>query len=191
MKKTFVFILVFMASYQLRAQTFMNRYISLSLSYGVTGGMDDFSNHSEVTSIGKGFYIQGEYVLSFLRWFDFRVYAGFMNTETDQNDEVYENFGYKTNSRAFLLGGKGRFTIPTTWIEPYCEIGLGASIGSFETINENYRINANGPIAHIPVSMGVVVGPQHNIDIGFLYYLHPEVKQFSGTMAFALKIPVF
>ncbi len=190
MNKIIIVVLGIVASFQISAQTRMNKYINISLSYGLSSVFDDYNNLSDLSPKGKGFYIQGEYVFEFRRWFEIRSYVGFMNTKTDQNDVVREEYGYKVKFSALLLGGKSRFSIPINWLNPYGEIGFGASYGSFETISEDYSINTHGIIAHIPISMGVVIGSHQNIDVGIHYFLHPAVQQFSGTMAFGLKIPL-
>jgi hypothetical protein len=44
-------------------------------------------------------------------------------------------------SNAFLFCGKTQIKEPTPWVAPYFEIGIGASIGAFETVTPFMNIN--------------------------------------------------
>jgi hypothetical protein len=43
---------------------------------------------------------------------------------------------------------------------------------------------------HIPFSIGLALGPKHNIDVGFTYYYQPSVQQFSGATAIGFSFPL-
>ena len=118
---------------------------------------------------GFGFYTQGEYIIGLTKWFSVRPYAGAIFTSTDENK--YKNpQGYKVETNAFLLGTKVRICAPISWVAPFIETGVGASIGSFETYTNCVNEKKSGVVAHIPIGFGLSVGPKNNIEIGFSFY---------------------
>jgi len=184
MKKTLLIILAIVASTGAQAQFIKERSIDVSIGLGVSApyGEEDF--------YGTGFYAQGEYVLSPATWIDFRPYAGFISTKMDNGDTEVVEAGYKSTAKAFLIGGKTRITAPIPWIAPYFEIGIGASIGSFANITPYTNIEDSGVISHLPLSLGLELGPKHNVNIGFTYYFHNSMEQFAGAAAFGLSFPL-
>ena len=123
--------LFFSKSYAQRDQ---GKYIDISIGYGITAPYDD------TESYGDGLYFQGDYVFAFKKWFQVRPYAGFILTSAqEENDRMTST---KVTSNAFLLGGKARLAAPISYISPYIETGLGASIGSFFTKTELTNIEA-------------------------------------------------
>lgn len=184
MKKTIAIILVILASTQVKAQLIKDKSIDVSIGYGSSTPYDD------VDVIGSGFYLQGEYVLTFAKWFDVRSYAGLILTKTNTDDNEQNEPDYKSNTNAFLIGGKVRITVPIPWVAPYIESGIGASIGSFETFTPYTNIDDSGLFFHIPVSLGLELGSKHNFDIALTYYYHPTVKQFAGAAAIGISIPL-
>ncbi|NMH88866.1 hypothetical protein [Flavivirga algicola] len=43
---------------------------------------------------------------------------------------------------------------------------------------------------HIPFSLGVAVGRNHNIELALAYHAYPSVEQFNGAFAFGLSFPL-
>ncbi len=182
MKNTLLILLIILASAQINAQLIKEKSIDVSVGFGYSVPYDD------VDITGSGFYLQGEFVLTLSKWIDIRPYAGLILAKTDENEQIGAFF--KSNANAFLMGSKARFTIPIPWIAPYLESGIGASIGSFETLTPFTNIDKNGLILHIPFSLGLELGAKHNFDIGFTYYFHPSVEQFSGAAAIGVSFPL-
>lgn len=182
MKKTIVIILTILASTQVKAQFIKDKAIDISIGYGLSAPYDD------VDISGSGFYLQGEFVLTLASWIDIRPYAGFVFTKTNDNEQNAPD--YKSNTNAFLIGGKTRITAPIPWVAPYVEFGIGASIGSFETVTPFTNINKSGLIMHIPFSIGLELGRKHNFDIAFTYYYQESVRQYTGAVAIGITIPL-
>ncbi len=182
MKKTCTIILIILASTQVKAQLIKEKSIDISIGYGLSAPYDD------VDITGSGFYLQGEYVLTIAKWIDIRPYAGLILTKAEDNEQNSPE--YKSTANAFLIGGKVRITAPIPWVAPYLESGIGASIGSFETFTPFTNIKDSGLIFHIPVSIGLELGPKRNFDIAFTYYFHNSVEQFAGAAAFGISIPL-
>lgn len=182
------FVIVFFAiflSNETKAQPRKGRFIDVSVGYGLSMPYD------EVDIAGSGFYAQGEYVFGLTKWIGIRPYAGIIITSPDGiTDPLYQQEDYRVTSKAFLFGGKARFCAPIPWVAPYFEIGIGASIGSFETYTPFTYIKKSGLITHIPFSIGLALGPKHNIDVSFTYYYHPAADQVSGAMAFGFAFPL-
>ena len=183
MKKTII-ILAVLASVHVKSQLIKEESIAFSIGYGLSAAYDD------VNIADTGFYLQGEYVLDLSKWFDMRPYAGLILTKSNGKDLNEEPTPYIATSKAFLIGGKARITAPIPWVAPYLEGGVGASIGAFRTLTPYTDIDKSGLILHIPFSLGLELGPNHNFDIAFTYYFHPSMHQFSGAAAFGISFPI-
>jgi hypothetical protein len=109
------------------------------------------------------------------------------SNEKDLNDNPSDE---KAESKAFLLGGKVRVRAPIPWVSPYVEIGIGTSIGKFETFTVFDNIDKSGIIYHIPFSFGLELGRKNNIDLGFAYYFQPSVEQYIGAFALGITFPL-
>ena len=94
------------------------------------------------------------------------------------------------NQKPFLLGGKARVKAPIRWVAPYIEIGIGTSIGKFETITAYDNIDKSGIIYHIPFSLGLELGRNNNVDLGLVYYFQPSVEQFVGAITVGITFPL-
>lgn len=184
MKKTLFTLLAIFGLTFSQAQSFGQRAIDVSIGLGISSPIDavDYS--------GTGFYAQGEYVWSLTSWMDLRPYAGLILTRMTEEPTWPYQAGDRSTANAFLFGGKARYTIPIPWVAPYMEIGLGGSMGTFETVTPKTNIKESGLIAHIPFSLGLELGPQHNVNIEFTYYFVPAVKQFAGAAAIGLSFPI-
>jgi len=164
------------------AQFIKERAVEVSIGYGLTFPVDD------VDVVGSGFYAQGEYVLTAFSWLDFRPYAGFIFTGESSNQSLPEEF--KSTANAFLFGGKLRLTAPIPYIAPYIELGLGGSLGKFETITPFTNLSQSGLLLHVPFSIGLELGKEKRINLEFTYYFHNSVEQFSGAFALGFTIPL-
>ncbi|MEL0454867.1 hypothetical protein WJN01_01405 [Flavobacteriaceae bacterium SZ-1-7] len=166
------------------AQPQKGNFINANIGLGVSVPYDDY----EIA--GSGFYIQGEYVLGLKTWFGLRPYAGFITTSPNE-DVTSENLrAFEVTSSAFLLGTKARIVAPIPWIAPYVEIGIGASIGSFTTYTPDTNKEAKGLLYHIPFTIGLALGPKHNVEVAFVYFVHPTVEHVNGAAALGLSFPL-
>jgi hypothetical protein len=183
MKKTII-ILALLGCAHVKSQIIKEESIAFSVGYGLSAPYDD------VNVAATGFYLQGEYILTLTKWLDMRPYTGLILTKSNGEDLNENPTPYKATSKAFLIGGKTRITAPIPWVAPYIEVGVGASIGSFRTLTPYTDIDKTGLILHIPCSIGLELGPNHNFDIAFNYYFHPSMRQFSGAAAFGISFPI-
>jgi hypothetical protein len=186
MKKNLTLLVsIILFSNAAKAQFIKEKSINAQIGYGVS-----VPYYSADDIVDSGFYLQGEYVLSVTSWFELRPYAGLILTSSNGKDLDDNPTNEKSEAKAFLIGGKIRVRAPIPWIAPYAEIGIGASIGKFETFTAFTNINKNGLIYHIPFSFGVELGRHNNIDLGFTYYFQPTVEQFTGAFAVGISIPL-
>ena len=167
------------------AQLLKAKSIDASIGYGLSAPYDE-----DVDVMGTGFYIQAEYVFEMLSWIDLRPYAGLILTGSKSDNSITNDIDYKVTSHAFLFGGKTRIKAPIPWVAPYIEVGIGASIGTFETVTPFTNIKKTGLLFHVPFSIGFELGRKHNFDIAFTYYYHNSVEQFSGAAAFGFSFPL-
>ncbi|MCF8272763.1 MAG: hypothetical protein K9I95_02930 [Flavobacteriaceae bacterium] len=185
MRKTITLIFIILATVQVKAQLIKEKTLDVSIGYGLSAPYYDDGD-----ILDTGLYLQGEYVLVISKWIDIRPYAGLIFTKSNGKDINDNPTIYESNSNAFLIGGKTRVSIPIPWVSPYIEIGVGASIGSFKTFTSYTNIDKNGLILHIPFSLGLELGPKHNVGISVVYYFQPSVEQYAGAAAFGLSIPL-
>ncbi len=183
MKNTLLLFLLLTVS-QLKAQFFQQKSIEASIGLGYTQVDENISMY------GDGFYLQGEYVLKVYSWFELRPYAGIIFAKAESEKTAPNDPVYKSVTNAFLIGGKTRLKAPIPYFAPYFEIGIGASLGSFEVYTPLRNIEKEGIILHIPFSIGVALGRKNNIDIEFTYYNHSSIKQYAGAFAVGILIPL-
>ena len=174
-----------MTSTIVEAQFIKEKSINAQIGYGISV---PFNSVDEVAD--AGFFAQGELVLKVSSWIEFRPYAGFVLTSSNGKDINDNPTNEKAETKAFLLGGKVRARAPIPWVAPYLELGIGTSIGKFETLTTFDTIDKSGLIYHIPVSFGLELGRNNNVDLGFAYYIQPSVKQYAGAFAVGITFPL-
>lgn len=185
MEKIWILLMIILASNVSEAQFIKEKSINAQIGYGLSA---PYNSVDEV--FGTGFFLQGELVLKVASWVELRPYAGFILTNSNGKDINDNPTNEGAESKAFLLGGKVRVRAPIPWVAPYIEIGLGTSIGKFETFTAFDNIDKGGIIYHIPFSFGLELGRNNNVDLGFAYYFQPSVKQFVGAFAVGITIPL-
>lgn len=181
------FIIVLFAIFSVNysaAQPNKGKFIEGSIGYGIASPYDEFNIET------NGFYLQGEYVLGIKSWFGVRPYAGVILVSGEEDNDILNEPNYSIKSNAFLIGAKIRLCAPIPWVSPYFEVGIGASIGSFETFTPDTNEETSGVLSHIPVSLGLAIGRHHSFAIEFAYYYHNSVEQFSGAFALGYSFPL-
>lgn len=185
MKNTFILLITILTSNFIEAQFIKEKSIKAQIGYGLSA-----PNSSTDEIVDDGFFLQGELVLKVTSWVEFRPYAGLILTNSNGEDINGNPTNERAESKAFLAGGKARLRVPIPWVAPYIEIGIGTSIGKFETFTAFHNINKSGIIYHIPFSFGLELGRNNNVDLGFAYYFQPSVEQYAGAFAVGLTIPL-
>ena len=185
MKNNLIFLIIVLASNQLEAQFIKHKSITAQIGYGLSS-----PNNSIDVIADDGFFLQGEYVLSVASWVELRPYAGLILTSSNGKDVNDNPTDEKAESKAFLIGGKIRVRAPIPWAAPYVEIGIGSSMGKFETFTAFTNINKSGFIYHIPFSLGLELGRNNNVDLGLSYYFQPTVEQYAGAFALGISFPL-
>nr|WP_322626019.1 hypothetical protein [uncultured Flavobacterium sp.] len=177
---TLIFSALFCNAIYAQPQT--GQFINISAGLGIADTTDDIETDA------SGFYAQAEYVYAPLSWFGVRPYAGVIiaSGESDEKDTTV----WRIKSNAALLGVKARLVAPIPYVAPFFESGIGISIGSFETYTEYTAIKKSGVLYHIPFSLGLAIGRNHNYEVKFSYYVTPTVNQFSGAAAVGFSFPV-
>lgn len=137
-----------------------------------------------------GFFFKGKLILKVASWVELRPYGGLIWTSSNGKDVNDDPTDERAESKAFLLGGKARVRAPIPWVAPYIEIGIGTSIGKFETFTAFDNIDKSGIIYHIPISFGLELGRYNNVDLGFAFYIQPSVEQYVGAFAMGITIPL-
>ena len=164
------------------AQTQKGEFINTSIGIGMVAADDQ----ADIT--GSGFYAQGEYVYNILSWFGLRPYAGAVFASGASDEPGMDH--YKVKSNAFLLGGKARITAPIPYVAPFLESGIGMSIGEFKTYTPYTHLEKKGLQLHIPVTLGLAIGRNHDYELKFVYYFPPAAEQTSGALAIGYSFPL-
>jgi hypothetical protein len=185
MKKTLILLIFALTANLVEAQFIEEKSIDVQIGYGLSV---PYNSVDEV--VDDGFFAQGELVLKVSSWIEFRPYAGFVLTSSGGEDLNGNPTNEKAETKAFLLGGKTRVRAPISWVAPYVEIGIGTSIGKFETVTAFDAIDTSGVIFHIPFSLGVELGKNNNVDLGLAYYFQPSVEQAAGAFAVGITFPL-
>lgn len=167
------------------AQFIKEQAVNVLIGYGLTA---PYYSVDEIAD--SGFYAQGEWILTPASWVDFRPYAGLILTSSDGKDINDDPTDERAESKALLLGGKARVKAPIPWVAPYLEIGIGTSIGNFETQTTYSAFDRTGIVYHVPFAFGLELGRNHSVDLGFTYYFQPSVEQFAGAFAVGMSFPV-
>jgi hypothetical protein len=185
MKETLTLLLIVLTFNFVDAQFIKEKSINAQIGLGM-------SNPQRSTDVvdDDGLFVQGELVLKAASWIDLRPYLGFIWTNSDGTDINDKPTDEKGVSKALLLGGKTRVSVPIPWIAPYIEIGIGTSMGRFVTQTAFDNIEKNGIIYHIPFSIGFELGKNHSVDLGLIFYLQPSVEQEAGAFAIGVTIPL-
>ncbi|RMB59420.1 autotransporter outer membrane beta-barrel domain-containing protein [Dokdonia sinensis] len=184
MRNIVIFILLLTVCHNVKGQFIKSTSIKASVGLGITIPNEDYDIN------GNGVYAQGEYVLEVSKWIDLRPYAGFIYTSKDSDDVEDGELEFDVTSRAFLLGGKIRLTIPIPYVAPYFELGAGASFGSFTTFTPTIFLEKNGVIPHVPITLGLELGKSRKVDLAFVYYLQDSVEQVAGAAAIGISFPL-
>lgn len=184
-KKLVVFVF-FLCVNITHAQFIKKQAFNLQIGYGISVP----ENTSGAVTFSGGFYGQADWILITKSWLELRPYLGYVSTnpigERFPNDPPQE----KGETRAFLLGGKFRLRAPIPYISPFLEMGVGASIGRFETSTIIDTIDRDGVIAHVPIAFGLGLGKENGVDLAFTYYYQVAVKQVAGAVYIGFRIPL-
>lgn len=186
-----IIIFTFVFSNPAKAQPRVGNSINVSVGIGVSTSknIENYGNQNELDVDGDGFYAQGEYIFGITKWFGLRPYAGLLLTSSDGGNPHGEP-NYKVTTKAFLLGGKARLCAPIPYVAPFFEIGIGTSIGSFQTFTPSTNYKKSTALIHVPVNFGLALGRKHNIEIAVSYYITPSANQLSGAMAIGYSFPI-
>lgn len=185
MIRSLIILIIFFASNIAEAQFVKEKSINAQIGYGISVPYTSFDEIAD-----DGLFAQGELVLKVTSWFELRPYAGLILTNSNGKDVNDNPTDERAETKAFLLGGKARLRAPIPYVAPYVEIGIGTSIGKFETFAGFDNIDKSGIIYHIPFSIGLELGKNNNVDLGLVYYFQPTVEQFVGAFALGITFPL-
>lgn len=183
-RNIFAIVCMLICSMALQAQQKPGTYIKASIGYGISSPYRDYEIQ------GTGFYAQGEYIYAVKTWFSLRPYLGVIFTNKSENEFEDTNPEYQVTTSAVMLGGKFRVAAPIPYVAPYLETGLGVGIGSFKNYNPIREFDKSGALFHIPFTLGVALGKNHNIEVEFTYYFYNKAQLVNGAAAIGLTFPL-
>ncbi|MGC6430919.1 MAG: hypothetical protein ACON5F_07745 [Jejuia sp.] len=184
-KTSIIFISIVCTSNFLQAQFIKEKAINAQIGLGISS---PYNSVGEIAD--QGFFAQAELILKAASWIEFRPYVGVIFTNSNGKDLNDNPTDEKAESSGVLLGGKARVRAPIPYVSPFIELGIGASIGKFETMTFFDNIDKGGIIYHIPITLGLELGKNSSVDLALTYYLQPSVEQFVGAFALGIEIPL-
>ena len=141
---------------------------------------------------GSGGYVIANYAYALSAWFEPRAYAGMVLTYFDGLDGCE---GYmpscEVTAQIGIVGVKGRLIVPIPWVAPFVELGIGTSIGAMRTLTPQHAIELVGITYHVPIGLGLALGPNHNTTVALNLLLHPIEHQWENLIGvgFAFALP--
>ncbi|CEN37865.1 conserved exported hypothetical protein [Capnocytophaga cynodegmi] len=178
-------VLFLMISNAINAQFVKQISITPKIGYGMS-----YPQKSTNKIISQGFITEGELILKITSWVDIKPYIGAVFTDSRWKDIYNKAINEKVSTNALLLGAKARLRIPIPWVSPFIEIGIGTSVGKFETITHYENISKKGIIQHFPFALGLELGKNNKVDLVFSYYSQWSVSQTTGGFMAGINIPL-
>jgi hypothetical protein len=137
----------------------------------------------DVDGTGTGGYGEVEYVYRRVAWLTPRAYTGVLITRP-RSDCGAGVSPCDVSSGIFFIGGKLRLMAPIPYVGPFIESGIGLSAGRISTRSgQSVDRTSSGVMYHVPVGLGLAIGPHHEFEISLQYLFHPEQEQISGAVA--------
>jgi len=160
--------------------------------FQVSGGLGiSFPGYGR-DGFGTGAGVSFESVERWTRWASGRLYVGGFLSSPEKNSCSTGVQPCSVSSRIGVAGAKVRLLVPIPYVGPFFELGAGLSAGSIETriggqggfpaIDESH----SGIMFHVPSSVGIAFGAQHQHDISFDYFTHRGPYHVAGTVALGI-----
>jgi hypothetical protein len=160
----------------------------LGILVGLGMVVADGTSASQVNGYGSGLYASAEYAFRASSWFSPRLYGGLLYAPTVGSSCEPEVSPCDVSGRYVFAGAKARLTAPIPWVAPFAELGLGASVGRFSSrYGTVVDRSATGLTYHVPVAVGLAVGPHHGLELSFQYLVHPALLQTGGGTAIGFR----
>jgi hypothetical protein len=152
-------------------------------------GFSAYNHKPDATS--SGVLADVEYMWQVFDWFSPRAYAGALITFPDRKSCGAGAKPCDVSNTIGFAGVKARLMAPFTYIAPYAEAGGGVSFGHINTlVTDQENKNKGGAFGHVEVGAGLTLGRKHEIDLGFMWFLHPSQAQGGGGVTLGMSIPL-
>src|SRR5262249_20066625 len=123
-----------------------------------------FSNKDMPNGSGDGGMLSAEYVFRPLTAISPRLYGGVLMTFPQGGSCVTPSL-CDVESKLAFAGAKLRLMAPIPWVGPFLELGVGLSAGYMRTLDgADIDEKTSGIAYHIPVSLGLAIGRNHEYD---------------------------
>jgi hypothetical protein len=157
----------------------------LIVSAGLGGSIPYQGNHGS----GTGLYVEGEYAVEPTNWFIPRAYAGLLLTFPNTSSCDSPGVPCDVSAKIGFVGVKARLIAPIPYVAPFFELGVGLSVGVLTTRTPQENDGSVNVAYHIPVTLGLALGKDHNVEVALGYLVHPTI-QADGALAFSLSFPL-
>lgn len=158
--------------------------MAVAAGLGITAPAN--SEESAERGAGIGGFAETSYHYRFSRWVRPSVYSGLHITVPKQDC----GGACEVSAQFLFLGWQVRAIVPITYVAPYIETGLGASLGNF-AVQSDSGVNEGltGATYHVPLTLGVMVGERHEFDASLRYLYHPGLV-ISGGIGLGFGFPL-
>lgn len=142
--------------------------------------------------LGAGYTLQADFIIAPYEWFNVRAYLGMIKVGRRANDEYCEQQGIHCHVTAHgAIGGlMARLTVPIPWISPFIGAGLGSTFGRYSHRTPNDYTRRNGMFMHVPLTLGLALGPHSEVDLGATVLRHPGSRGDIVSVYLALTLPL-
>lgn len=157
-------------------------------------GVSVSENRGDGEGYGAGILIES--VSRWTRWFSGRLYAGGFLSSPDRNSCSTGVQPCSVSSQIAVAGAKIRMLVPIPHAGPFLELGAGLSAGSIETrlggigFSPTIEESHSGLMAHVPLSVGIAFGAEHQHDISIDYFIHRGREHVVGILALGMGFTV-
>ena len=137
-----------------------------------------------------GFFGEGEYIYGLTSFLSARSYAGILITSTAESScEAFDPC--EMSSRLVFLGERVRIEAPIPYVSPFLELGFGLSLGSLVSRVSSYTDeDLGGATIHVPLTIGLALGRDRQVDVMLSYLFHPTEDSVSGAFAAGVTVPL-
>ena len=161
---------------------------AISITAGWWTTLPDRSINGAEDITGSGLLVQAEWIYRMYAWFSPRVYGGLSLVSPDPSSCEIPYDPCDTSATVVFVGTKFRLMAPIPYVAPFLELGLGLSVGKIETqIGTFLQDGQSGFMYHVPWTLGLALGKDHDVEIGLSFLNHPTAGHALGGITIGLE----
>ena len=160
------------------------------LGFGLSMG-GEVRDENDEDPYGRGLYLEVDRVWRSNRAIQPTAYAGAVFTAPFSGSCTHPDDSCNVSASTLFGGGKVRLMLPIPFVGPFLEAGVGMSVGRITTMTgRSDDRQDSGLMLHVPVALGLAMGPDHAYTLVFSYLAYPGKSHVDGAMAVGFDIPL-